>query len=169
MTNKQRKFQGKVIAVDVENIRLPNGHECECEIVRHPGGAAIVALDNRQRVCLLRQYRYVADSWLWELPAGKLDSDENPLHTAQRELEEETGFKAEHWSGLGEILTSPGVFQETIHLYLAEGLTKGTACHEQSEVIEIHWVELEQALEWSKNNQITDAKTIAGLFRVASN
>lgn len=163
-----RKFQGKVIAVDVEAVRLPNGHFCELEIVRHPGGAAIVALDDRQRVCLLRQYRYVADDWLWELPAGKIDPGEDPLQTAQRELLEETGLKATSWSGLGGILSSPGVFQETIHLYLAQGLSVCEPRHEQAEVMEVHWLDLQEAIDWAKTNQIKDAKSIAGLFRVTS-
>src|SRR5580700_4460862 len=92
------------------------------EVVHHPGGAATVALDGEERICLLRQYRYVAGGWLWELPAGKLEPDEPPLATAQRELAEEAGVRARHWRSLGTVLSSPGVFTERLHLFLARGI-----------------------------------------------
>ena len=85
------QFTGRVIRVTTDEVVLPNGHRALLEVVHHPGGAATVALDDAQRVCLLRQYRYVADGWLWELPAGKLEPAEPPLATAQRELAEEAG------------------------------------------------------------------------------
>ena len=88
------QYQGRVISVTTDEVRLPNGHQALLEVVHHPGGAAAVALDTAGRVCLLRQYRYVADGWLWELPAGKLEPDEPPLLTAQRELIEEAGVGA---------------------------------------------------------------------------
>src|SRR5690242_9521179 len=90
-------FSGRVIRVTTDEVTLPNGHRTVLEIVHHPGGAAAVALDAGRRVCLLRQYRYVADGWVWELPAGKLESDEPPLSTAQRELVEEAGVSARDW------------------------------------------------------------------------
>src|SRR6267154_4437937 len=91
------QFAGRVISVTPDEVVLPNGHRAVLEIVHHPGGAAAVALDENQRVCLLRQYRYVADGWLWELPAGKLEVNEAPLVTAQRELIEEAGTRAAEW------------------------------------------------------------------------
>ena len=165
MSKGRREFQGKVIAVDLETVRLPNGRDCELEIVRHPGGAATVAINEQNQVCLLRQYRHVADGWLWELPAGKLEPDESPIVTAQRELQEEAGVTAGNWSELGAILSSPGVFQETIHLYLARELTSCRPTHEADEVMEVHWVALRDALDWAKSDKIRDAKTIIGLFR----
>ena len=107
------QFTGRVIRVTTDEVVLPNGHRALLEVVHHPGGAATVALDDAQRVCLLRQYRYVADGWLWELPAGKLEPAEPPLATAQRELAEEAGVSARHWRALGTLLSSPGVFSET--------------------------------------------------------
>src|SRR5262245_22172601 len=120
-------FKGRVIAVNVERVRLPNGSVAELEIIRHPGGAAIVAVDTEERICLLRQFRHAADGWLWELPAGKIDHREPPLHTATRELEEEAGVTASRWESLGDYVSSPGVFTEVVHLFLARDLTPTTA------------------------------------------
>src|ERR1700758_2287497 len=115
-------FSGRVISVTTDEVLLPNGHRTVLEVVHHPGGAAAVALDAERRVCLLRQYRYVADGWLWELPAGKLEAAEAPLLTAQRELREEAGINAAQWHSLGMVLSSPGVFSERLHLFLATQL-----------------------------------------------
>src|SRR5262245_42552561 len=115
-------FDGRVIKVGVETVELPNGHRLPLEVVRHPGGAAIVAVDTENRVCLLRQYRHATDGYLYELPAGKLEPDEPPEATARRELEEEAAVSATTWSSLGQFFSSPGVFTEVIHLYLATGL-----------------------------------------------
>ncbi len=162
-----RKFTGRVISVDVETVTLPNGHQFELEMIQHPGGAAVVVLDGQGRVCLLRQYRHVAEQWLWELPAGKIEQDEAPLVTAQRELVEEAGVSAKQWHDLGKILTSPGIFKEVIYLYLAQDITHTAVMHEEEEQIEIEWVDFEQALNWAKNGKIVDAKTLIGLFRAA--
>src|SRR5579863_10621394 len=104
------QFTGRVVSVTLDEVLLPNGQRELLEVVHHPGGAAAVAIDAQARVCLLRQYRYVADGWLWELPAGKLEPDEPPLVTAQRELVEEAGVSAKLWRPLGTVLSSPGVF-----------------------------------------------------------
>lgn len=159
-------FRGRVITVTTDDVVLPNGHRAKLEVVHHPGGAAIVALDCARRVCLLRQYRYVADGWLWELPAGKLEPDEPPLETAKRELIEEAGVSARRWESLGAVLSSPGVFAEAVHLFYATQLEPGTAAHERSEVIEVHWVPFADAYEWAMSGQIRDAKTIIALARV---
>ncbi len=159
------QYQGRVISVTTDEVRLPNGHQALLEVVHHPGGAAAVALDVVGRVCLLRQYRYVADGWLWELPAGKLEPDEPPLMTAQRELVEEAGVGAAQWRSLGVCLSSPGVFSERLHLYLATGLSAATAAHERAEVIEVHWVPFTQACAWALDGTIADCKTAIGLLR----
>jgi 8-oxo-dGTP pyrophosphatase MutT (NUDIX family) len=158
-------FSGRVIRVTTDEVMLPNGHRALLEVVHHPGGAAAVALDGEQRVCLLRQYRYVADGWLWELPAGKLEPHEPPLLTAQRELGEEAGIAARHWHSLGTVLSSPGVFSERLHLFLASGLTPAPSALERAEVIEVHWVSLAQACDWALDGTITDCKTALGLLR----
>jgi len=158
-------FTGRVIRVTTDEVVLPNGHRAELEVVHHPGGAATVAVDAEQRVCLLRQYRYAAGGWVWELPAGKLEPHEPPLATAQRELAEEAGVGARHWASLGICLSSPGVFTEVLHLYLATGIAPAATAHERAEVIEIHWLPFETACKWALVGTITDAKTVVGLLR----
>jgi len=144
-------------------VTLPNGETADIEIVRHPGGAAVVALDDQQQVCLLRQYRHASGGWLWELPAGKLEPDEGPQATAIRELLEEAGVEADHWQPLGNILATPGFCDEVIHLFLAHGLTHLAAQHETDEVIEVHWLPFDQALAQVYDGTLRDAKTMLGL------
>jgi len=158
-------FSGRIIQVTTDEVALPNGHRALLEVVHHPGGAATVALDDERRVCLLRQYRYVVDGWLWELPAGKLEPNEPPLKAAARELREEAGVSASRWQSLGTILTSPGVFSERLHLFLARGLGPSATAHERAEVIEVHWVPLAQACAWALDGTIADAKTAIGVLR----
>lgn len=167
MKKSTTHFRGRVIKVTVDEVELPNGRRTGLEVVHHPGGAAVVAIDVQNRVCLLHQYRYVAKGWVWELPAGKLEPDEPPLVTAQRELAEEAGVSAKEWSSLGQVLTSPGVFSEVLHLYLARDLQPATAALEPSEVLEVHWVPLPEAEERALNGDIQDAKTVIGILRAA--
>jgi 8-oxo-dGTP pyrophosphatase MutT (NUDIX family) len=161
-------FRGRIVSLDVADVELPNGRPATVEIVRHPGGAAAVALDADHRVCLLRQYRPVFDQWLWELPAGKLDPGEGPESTAQRELAEEAGLKAAHWESLGEAIPSPGVFGEVLHLYLARDLSPTAAAPEEHELFEVHWLAFDTALARAAAGEIVDAKTVIGLFRAHS-
>ena len=158
-------FRGRIISLTTDEVTLPNGHRAQLEVVHHPGGAVAVAIDAERRVCLLRQDRYVADGWLWELPAGKLEPNEPPLTTAQRELVEEAGISAARWESLGTYLSSPGVFTEVLHLFLAEGLQPAQKAHEQAEVIEVHWVPLAEAYQWALDGRIRDGKTAIGLIR----
>ena len=158
-------FTGKIIRLATETVRLPNGATAEFEIVHHPGGAAIVALDSDGRVCLLRQYRHALHAWLWELPAGKLDGGEPPLACAQRELVEEAGREARRWDALGRIVSSPGIFTEVIYLYLARDLVPVPTQAEEHEVFEVHWLAWPEALAMAGRGEIEDAKTLAGLLR----
>jgi 8-oxo-dGTP pyrophosphatase MutT (NUDIX family) len=158
-------YSGRVISVTTDQVTLPNGHRAVLEVVHHPGGAVAVALDQHERVCLLRQYRYVADGWLWELPAGKLEPAEAPLLTAQRELREEAGLQAVDWRNLGTVLSSPGVFSERLHLFLATQLSPATMAHERAEVIEVHWLPLEQVCGWALDGTIADCKTALAVLR----
>ena len=158
-------YRGKIINLLLEHVTLPNGAVAELEIVQHPGGAAVVALDSEERVCLLRQFRHAAGGWLWELPAGKLDQGEPPFTTAQRELQEEAGLHAARWEPLGKIISSPGVFTEVVHLFLARDLSATPAKAEAHEVFEVHWIPFTEALTRAQTGEITDAKTLAGLFR----
>ncbi len=161
-------YRGRVIDLDVETVELPGGSQAELEIIKHPGGAASVALDDQDRVCLLHQFRHAGGGWLWELPAGKLDPGETPQTTATRELAEEAGVSALEWTDLGIMHSSPGVFNEVIHLWLARDLAELQHAHEEHEIIEIHWLPLSQALDWCNDGTITDAKTLVGLYRAGA-
>jgi len=156
-------YQGRILQFSIDSLTLPNGKAVELEVLRHPGGAAIVALDEHKQVCLLRQYRHAAGGWLWELPAGKLDSDETPQITAARELVEEAGLQADRWETLGKVIVSPGFCDEIIHLYLARDLTAVPAQPEEDELLEVHWIPFEQALEQVYDGTLLDAKTMLGL------
>jgi 8-oxo-dGTP pyrophosphatase MutT (NUDIX family) len=166
--NVRTIFRGRVIRVNVETVRLPNGHVAELEIIHHPGGAAVAAVDGEQRVCLIRQFRHAAGGWIWELPAGKLEPAEPPLVTARRELIEETGNSAQSWLSLGTYVSSPGVFDEIVHLFLARGLDSVKMAHEAAELIEVHWLDLEEACTRALDGQINDGKTALGLLRARS-
>lgn len=165
--NVTPKFQGRVLTVNVERVRLPNGVSADLEIAHHPGGAAIVAIDAQQRVCMLYQFRHAAGGWIWELPAGKIDNREPPLQTAQRELTEEGGVSAANWQSLGRFFSSPGVFTEVIHLYLATDLTISAIAPEEHEVFRVEWRPYAEMLAMAHAGELKDAKTLIGLFRAA--
>ena len=157
-------YRGRVVTLDLVPVTLPNGHRLELEVVGHPGGAAVVALNSRGEVCLVHQYRHVADAWLWELPAGKLDGG-TPLDNARRELAEEAGVRARHWSSLGRYLSSPGVFREVVHLFLATDLEPCERQLEEDEVLSVHWLPLAEACRIAVHGEIVDGKTVVALWR----
>ena len=157
-------FTGRVLTLNHEKVRLPNGQVAELEIAHHPGGAAVVAVDAEGRVCLLRQFRHAAGGWLTELPAGKLDGGEPPLECARRELAEEAGVSAGRWEKLGEFFSSPGVLTEVIHLFLARDLEPADASPEDHEVLEVTWVPLRDALDLAASGRLQDAKSVIGLL-----
>ncbi len=164
----RRVYSGKVIDLEISEVTLPNGVTTRLELIRHPGGAAAVALDEKNRVCLLRQYRHAAGGWLWELPAGKIDNREPPLETAQRELADEAGAAASDWISLGQVMPSPGVFNEVIYLWLARGLSQVSQAPEEDELLEVHWLDFEEAWAMALDGRIRDGKTLAGLLRARS-
>lgn len=166
----QRKIihDGSVVKLGIETVTLPTGETMQLEVVRHPGGAAVVAIDDRQRVCLLRQYRHASGGWLWELPAGKIDTPETPDHTAKRELQEEAGVIADEWQSLGSFLSTPGFCDERIYLYLATGLHQAETEPHPHEVIEIHWKNFDETLSMCEQGKIDDGKTLLGLMRAAA-
>jgi 8-oxo-dGTP pyrophosphatase MutT (NUDIX family) len=161
----QTVFRGRVVTLNLETVRLPNGHVTELEIIHHPGGAAVVAIDAQQRVCLIRQFRHAVGGWIYELPAGKLETAEPALATAQRELTEEAGVEAEEWISLGDYVSSPGVLTETVNLYMARKLKAAIMAHEAAELIEIHWVSIAEACRRTLSGEINDGKTALGLLR----
>jgi ADP-ribose pyrophosphatase len=162
--NIRTVFKGRVLTLNLEQVRLPNGRVAELEIAHHPGGAAVVAIDAEGRVCLLRQFRHAAGGWLTELPAGKLDGGEPPLECARRELAEEAGVSARRWEKLGEFFSSPGVLTEVIHIFLAQDLAPAEASPEDHEVLEASWVPLAEAMDLAASGRLQDAKSVIGLL-----
>ncbi|MBV6417937.1 MAG: ADP-ribose pyrophosphatase [Steroidobacteraceae bacterium] len=167
LVSRKTHFRGRIVTGSTEVVDLPNGQRVTLDIIHHPGGAAVVAVDGERRVCLLRQYRHAVGGWITELPAGKLEPGEPPLLTAQRELVEEAGVRATHWDALGGIVSSPGVLTETVHLFLATGLEAAPPQPEAGELLEIGWVPLAEARRRALDGEISDAKTCVGLLRAA--
>lgn len=157
-------YKGKVLKLNIERVRLPNGSVAELEIAHHPGGAVVVALDADGCVCLLRQYRHAAGGWITELPAGKIDNREPPLECARRELAEEAGVTARYWRRLGQFFSSPGVFTEVIHVFLARGLAPCDSVPEAHEVLQARWVPMTEATALAAGGHLRDAKTTIGLL-----
>ncbi len=157
-------YQGRVIRLNIERVRLPNQSVADLEIIHHPGGAAVLALDDLQQVCLLYQYRHAAGGWVWELPAGKIDHREPHLQTAQRELQEEAGCSADHWQYLGRSLSSPGVLTEVVHLYLATHLHKSDSQPEEHEVFQVEWRPFKEVMTMVRRGDIVDSKTLVALL-----
>ena len=165
MNEQQMQFIGKIVQVEVRQISLPNGHQMEMEVIHHPGGSAVVALDDKQQICLLKQYRCVFDEWLWELPAGKRDHNEPPIETAKRELGEEAGILASDWLELGAMISSPGVFSEQVYLFLAQHLSSTASDIAPDEVLQVHWLSLEEAFQAVMKGKIIDAKSVIGILK----
>lgn len=161
-------FSGRVVTLNQEKVCLPDNSVSDLEIVYHRGGAAIVAVNENNEVCIVRQYRHAVRDWVWEIPAGILEAqDDTILLRAQAELQEETGCTALQWSELGIVHSSPGVFTEKIYLFLASNLTLGEQQLEDGEVLEVHWIAFGEALAQIHDGTINDAKTCIALFRAA--
>ncbi len=163
-------YRGRIVDLRVERVTLPNGTTVDLELMHHPGASAVVAADEHGRAVLIRQYRHASGGYLWELPAGVLDSpEEPPAACAARELREEAGLVAAELRHLGTIFTTPGFCDERIHLFLARGLSDEGQAHEADEVIaEIRRVPLGEALAMIERGEIVDGKTIAGLYLAAA-
>ena len=146
------------------DLELPGRPPFTLELLKHPGAAAVVPFLDRERILLIRQYRYAAGGVIWEIPAGKLDAGEAPEACAARELEEETGYRADELVRCGEILTTPGFSDERIQLFCGFGLRQGQLQREPSEWIELAEVQVSEALKMVETGEITDSKTIVGLL-----
>ena len=168
----QRIYTGRIINLDVDQVRFPDGSIGELELIRHPGASAIVPFlsdpaGEDPQILLLRQYRYATDGYLYEVPAGRIESGESPLHCARRELREETGCTADDIEPLISVYTTPGFTDELIHLYLATGLTRGATERDADEFFEVETLPLSGALEMIQRGEIRDAKTVVALLYAA--
>jgi ADP-ribose pyrophosphatase len=161
---RQFVFEGRKIKVAVDEILRPDGHLVRRDVVIHPGAVAILPVVDEHHVCLLRNYRFIPDQVLWEIPAGTLEPGEPPETAAVRELTEETGYRAARWRKLLDFYPSPGVLSEQTHLFLARDLTPGPLALEPGEQIEPRVVPWPQALAWALDGTIRDAKTLVALL-----
>lgn len=161
----EKKFEGRIFDVRVESVELPEGKTGYRELVDHPGGVGIVALTKENKILMVRQYRKAIEKEILEIPAGKLEKNEDPLECGKRELEEETGYKADELVSLGFLYPSPGFANEVTHLYLAWGLEKGEVNPDDDEYLDILEVSYEEIYSKIMNNEICDAKTVIGFFK----
>ncbi len=162
-TDTKDIFKGKVISLQVDTVTLPDGSSATREIVRHPGAVAVLAIHNNKMI-VVDQYRKPLGRSQVEIPAGKLDPGEAPEDAARRELEEETGYKAESLIHLSSIYTSPGFADEIIHIYAADKLTPGEMHTDEDEFLEVMELTLEEAFEAMREGRISDAKTVNALY-----
>ena len=160
----RRVFEGKILALDVDQVEEPGDVRAMREVVRHRGSVAALAVHDDGRVVLIRQYRYAADQSLWELPAGRLDPGETPAEGAARELEEEVGLRAEKVEPLRDFYTTPGFCDEVLHLFRLTGLRPVPARPEADERIETVTMPLEEALALLDRGEIREGKTLIGLL-----
>jgi ADP-ribose pyrophosphatase len=163
----KRIFEGKVLNLRVDEVRLENGKLGKREVVEHRGAAAIVPILNGDEVILVRQYRYPIGRSLLEIPAGTLNANEDPKDCAVRELEEETGYRCKEISKITECFVAPGYSTEKIHIYLAKRLTKTETKMDEDESIVLEPCRFSEALEKIRAGEIQDAKSIVGLQAAA--
>ncbi|WP_459826779.1 NUDIX domain-containing protein [Hydrogenophilus islandicus] len=159
-----RMWQGRLLDVWRDTVRLPNGQTATREYIRHPGAVVVIAIDHAQRVVLERQYRHPVGEVVVELPAGKLDSGEEPLACAQRELQEETGFTAASWCYLGSFWPCIGYSNEVIHVALARDITPGERMLDEGEHLDVFLLPLATLLDEAKAGRIRDGKTLSALW-----
>ena len=170
--SSRRIYTGKVLNLDIDEVRFPDQSIGELEMIRHSGASAVVPFlsdpaGEDPQLLLIKQYRYAANGFVYELPAGRLDPGEEPAACARRELREETGCSADRVEFLYTMYTTPGFTDERIHLFLATGLTHGKTGHESDEFLTIETVPLSQALEMIRDGVIQDAKTALGILYAA--
>lgn len=163
--SSEKIFDGRILHVRRDTVLLPNGHESTREVVDHPGGVCVLALDGQQRVLVVSQYRYPYEQVLTELPAGKLEYGEDPAQAAVRELREETGAVAGQFESLGELYPSPGYCGEIIRMYLARDLSFGDTAPDEDEFLNLERVPFEQMVERVLSGELKDAKTIAAVLK----
>lgn len=160
-------FDGKVIRVTLDTVRLENGDTSMREVVHHHGGACIMPVTDQGEVYLVRQFRYALGEEMWELPAGKLEAGEDPFEAAKRELEEECGVTADEYIPLGCIYPTVGYDNEKIHIWIARGLHATRQHLDEDEFLDVHKLPFDQVLQMVLDNTIRDSKTVAAVLRYA--
>ena len=165
----QTLYEGNIITLQKDRVLLEDNRESIREVVRHPGGVAVAAIDSDQTILFVRQYRYPYAATTLELPAGKLDIDvEAPEAAIVRELSEETGYRANRWESLGIIYPTPGYCDEVLHLYLATDLVLEREQHpDDGEFLDLVRIPLEQAVQSALSGELKDAKTVVILLKIA--
>lgn len=163
--NSKYILQNKIINVREDDVQLSDGKKSMRIAIEHPGGVVIVAKKSEDTILLVKQYRYPIKETVLELPAGKLEYGEEPFLASKRELEEETGYRANSWQSLGYINTTPGICNEKLYLYLAQDLEFVGEHPDDGEIIKCFEYKIQDVLEMIKNGEINDAKTICGLMR----
>jgi ADP-ribose pyrophosphatase len=169
--SSHRIYSGRVLNLDVDRVRFPDDSEGQLELIRHSGAAAVIPFldepnDSDATILLIRQYRYAADRFLYEIPAGRLEPGEEPIACARRELREEAGCEAASFTSLGGFFTTPGFIDEFIHVFMATGLTRGEPKPESDEFIHSESHTLLEGLRMIDRGEIVDGKTIIALFMV---
>ena len=164
--NSKEIFKGNVFRVTMDQVELENGMTSFREVVHHNGGACILPLTDDDKVLMVRQYRYALKEELWELPAGKLEKDEDPFEAAKRELEEECGLTADHYTSLGQFYPTVGYDTEIIYMWVATGLHKTQMHLDDDEFLTPDRVPLQKAYEMVMSGEIKDGKTIAGVLKL---
>ena len=163
--SRETVFQGKIVTLHLDRVQMPNGTMAERELVAHPGGVGVVALTPDDKVIMVRQFRKPLEKVIWEIPAGKLDPGEEPETCGRRELEEETGYRAKSFVSLGYMYPSPGFTDEVTHIYLARELYRGESHPDPDEYLDVVAVPFSEILEKVMQNEINDAKTVAGILK----
>ena len=171
LISTERLYHGRIVSLDRDTVRFPDGSTGQLEMLRHPGASAVVPFlddpgDTDPRVLLIRQFRHAAEEFIWEVPAGRLDPGETPEACARRELEEETGMRARMLERLTMIYTTPGFTDERIHLFLAHGLEAGTQRREADEFLELHPLRWSEVMALVRSGEIQDGKTLTSLLFV---
>ena len=157
-------YDGRLLKVRSDTVRLPDGASAEREYIEHPGAVAVLAVTDAGELVIERQFRYPLGRDMFEIPAGKIDPGEDPLATARRELQEETGYTAAEWTHVATINIAIAYSNEHIEIYLARGLRHAQAKLDDEEFLEVFTLPLTTALAWVREGKITDSKTVAGLF-----
>lgn len=167
MTIKSEKiYEGKIVTLRVDTIELPDQKYSKREIVEHNGGVGVIALDSENKIILVKQYRKAASKALLEIPAGKLEINEEPRETAIRELEEETGYKAESMKYLMEFYPTPGYCTEKIFIFEADKLVAGEQNLDQNEYVDVYSFSLDDVFAMVERGEIIDAKTIIAIYHL---